>query len=127
MAIPHAQPGDVVCVRPLGEALSQTKSHTLIKTPHLEVIRVVLPRGKHIPRHETPGEVIIQCLEGQVRLDLDGRVVELSAGELLYLDEHRPHDVCALQDSSILATIFLVSKEKAAWPSVLLEELSELS
>lgn len=127
MAIPHAHPGEVVGVGPLGEALARTQTTTLIKTPHLEVIRVVLPRGKHIPRHETPGEVTIQCLEGQVRLELNGRVVELSAGELMYLDEHRPHDVRALQDSSILATILLVRQEKIAWPSVLAEELAELS
>ena len=126
MAIPHAQPGDVVSVRPLGEALPQTKTTTLIKTPHLEVIRVTLPCGKHIPRHQTPGEVTIQCLEGQVRLDLDGRVVELSAGELMYLDENRPHDVRALQNSSILATILLVRQGTIAWPSVLAEELGEL-
>jgi quercetin dioxygenase-like cupin family protein len=126
MAIPHAQPGDVVSVRPLGEALSQAKTTTLVKTPHLEVIRLVLPRGKYIPRHETPGEVTIQCLEGQVRLDVSGRVVELSAGELLYLDEHRPHDVQAVQDSTILATILLVRAQPVAWPSVLAEELNEL-
>ncbi|HEY7426071.1 MAG TPA: hypothetical protein VH682_17705, partial [Gemmataceae bacterium] len=77
MAIPHAQPGDTVSVRPLGEAIAHTKTTTLVKTPHLEVIRLVLPRGKYISRHETPGEVTIQCLEGQVRLDVDGRVIEL--------------------------------------------------
>ncbi|HEY7422674.1 MAG TPA: cupin domain-containing protein, partial [Gemmataceae bacterium] len=71
-------------------------------------------------------EVTIQCLEGQVRLDVDGRVIELSAGELMYLDEHRPHDVQALQDSTILATILLVRAQGVAWPSVLAEELNEL-
>lgn len=127
MAIAHAKPRDVVSVRPLGEKLAQTKTTTLIKTPHLEVIRLVLPRGKYIPRHETPGEVVIQCLEGQVRLDVDGRAVELSAGELMYLGEHCPHDARAIQDSTILATIFLVREQKIVWPSVLVEELSELS
>ncbi len=127
MAIPHAQPADVVSVRPLGEALAQTKTTTLVKTEHLEVIRVVLPRGKHIPRHQTPGEVTIQCLEGRVRLDVDGRAVELSAGDLMYLDEHRPHDVQAVEDSTLLATILLVRAQPIAWPSVLAEELSEIS
>lgn len=127
MAIPHAQPGDVVSIRPLGEAIAHTKTTTLIKTPHLEVIRLVLPRGKHIPRHQAPGEVTIQCLEGQVHLDVDGRVIELTAGELMYLDEQRPHDVRAIQDSTILATILLVREQKIAWPSVLAEELDEIS
>jgi quercetin dioxygenase-like cupin family protein len=126
VAIPHAQPGDVVSVRPLGAGLAQTKTTTLIKTEHVEVLRVVLPHGKQLPRHEAPGEVTLQCLEGQVRLDLGDRVVELSAGELMYLEERRSHDVQALQDSTILATILLVRAQPIAWPSVLAEELKEL-
>lgn len=127
MAVPHARPGEIVCVRPLGAALAQAKTTTLIKTKNLEVIRLVLPRGKHLPRHEAPAEVTIQCLEGRIRMDLSGRVVELSAGDLLYLDEKAPHDVQALEDSTVLATLRLPQERALAWPSVLAEELSELS
>jgi quercetin dioxygenase-like cupin family protein len=127
MAVPHAQPGQVVSVRPLGAALAQAKTTTLIKTKNLEVIRLVLPRGKHLPQHEAPAEVTIQCLEGRIRMDLDGRVVELSAGDLLYLNERAPHDVQAVEDSTILATLRLPHDRTLAWPSVLVEELGELS
>lgn len=127
MAITHVHPGEIVNVRPLGQNLAQMRTTALIKTDHFEVIRLVVPRGKHIPRHQTPGEVTLHCLEGRVRMELDDRTVELSAGELMYLDAHRTHDLKALEDSTILATIFLVRGEKVAWPSVLAEELSELS
>ena len=36
MAIRHAAPGDVVDVRPLGHALRESDSETLIRTSHLE-------------------------------------------------------------------------------------------
>jgi quercetin dioxygenase-like cupin family protein len=127
MAIPHAQPGDVVNVRPLGASLAQAKTTTLIKTKNLEVIRLVLPRGKHLPQHEAPAEATIQCLEGRIRMDLNGRIVELSAGDLLYLDERARHDVQALEDSTVLATLRLPQDRPLAWPSVLVEELNELS
>src|SRR5512144_22045 len=46
MAIPHAKPGEVIDVRPLGSALAQAKTTTLVKTPTLEVIRLIIPEGK---------------------------------------------------------------------------------
>lgn len=127
MAVPHAHSGEIVSVRPLGARLGQEKTTTLVKSDHLEVIRLVLPRGKHIPRHEAPGEVTIQCLEGRIRMDLNGAVVELSAGDLLYLGDRAPHDVQALEDSTVLATLVLPQDRRVAWPSVLAEELRELT
>ncbi len=129
MAIPHAHPGDVVSVRPLGAKLCQAMTTTLAKTEHLEVLRLVLPRGKYIRRHQVPGEITLQCLEGKVRVDLGDRLVELTPGELMYLDGHRTHGLQAVQDSTVLVTILLVREQKPqllTWPSVLIEELSEL-
>ena len=129
MAIPHARPGDVVGVRPLGGQLRQAMSTTLIKTKDLEVLRLVMPRGKRINQHEVAGEITLQCLEGQVHVDLGDRVVELAAGELLYLDGHHVHDLRAVQDSTVLVTILLVRESKvpaSPWPSVLVAELGEL-
>jgi quercetin dioxygenase-like cupin family protein len=67
MAIAHAHPADVVSVRPLGDRLAQEVTTTLVKTERLEVLRVVMPRGKHLPRHEVAGEITLQCLEGRVK------------------------------------------------------------
>lgn len=129
MAIPHAHPADVVSVRPFGERLAREVTTTLVKTERLEVLRLVLPRGKHIPRHEVSGEVTLQCLEGRVRVELEGRSVELAAGDFIYLDGHRPHGLQALVDSTLLVTILLLHERKAParpWPSVLAAELDEL-
>ena len=49
MSIPHAHPGDVSDVCPLGEKLRESQTRTLIKTRDLEVIRLILPAGKRIP------------------------------------------------------------------------------
>ena len=48
MAIPHAQPGEVVDVRPLGAALAETKTRTLFKTENVEAVRIVMKSGKEI-------------------------------------------------------------------------------
>jgi quercetin dioxygenase-like cupin family protein len=107
MAIPHATPGQVIDVRPLGPALRQSLTTTLIKTARLEVIRLVLPAGKDIPPHKVAGEITVQCLEGRVAFTALGRTQELAAGQMLYLPGHELHALRGLEDASVLVTILL--------------------
>jgi hypothetical protein len=65
MAIPHAHSGEVVDVCPLGPALANARTSTLVKSKTLEIIRLVVPAGKEIPAHAVSGEVVLQR-----RLDL---------------------------------------------------------
>src|SRR6476620_5653874 len=107
MAIPHEKPGTVIDVRPLGGALADTTTATLIKTDSLEVIRIVMPAGKDIPRHNVPGEITVQCLEGNVEFHIGELQLELTAGTLLYLEGADEHWLHANEDSSLLVTITL--------------------
>jgi quercetin dioxygenase-like cupin family protein len=110
MAIPHAKPGTIIDVRPLGEALVNTTTATLVKTNSLEVIRIVMPAGKDIPRHHVPGEITVQCLEGNVEFHIGELKRELTAGTLLYLEGAEEHWLHANEDSSLLVTIMLTHK-----------------
>jgi quercetin dioxygenase-like cupin family protein len=105
MAIPHAKPGEVIDVRPLGKALANTRTTVLVKTEGLEIIRLVLPRGKEIPTHATHGEITVQCLEGRATCQTGGASHELGTGEMLYLHGEQSHSVKGIDDASILLTI----------------------
>lgn len=107
MAIQHAQPGEVVDVRPLGSALAETKTRTLFKTENVEAVRIVMPASKEISEHEAPGEIIVQCLEGKIAFTALGKTEELEAGQLLYLAAEEPHSVRCIDDASFLLTILL--------------------
>jgi quercetin dioxygenase-like cupin family protein len=107
MAIPHAHAGEVVDVRPLREKIADTKTYTILKTDVMEVVRLVMPKGKRIAEHQAPGEITVQCLEGHVRFTSGGRTHELTDGTMLYLSAAEPHAVEALEDSSVLVTILL--------------------
>jgi len=107
MALPHAQPGQAVDLRPLGPRLAETRTHALFKSQDLEVMRLVLRAGQSLPVHQVPGEITVQCLEGCVELTSDGQRHRLQTGELLFLPGGMPHDVRALVDSSALVTIAL--------------------
>jgi quercetin dioxygenase-like cupin family protein len=110
MAIPHAQPGDVISVQPLGAALSDHGTQTLVKTDRMEIIRLVLPRDKEIATHTAPGPLIVQCLEGRVTFTTMGRDLQIESGQLLHLPAHEPHSVTAQEASSLLLTILLPMK-----------------
>jgi len=110
MAIPHAQPGEVIDVRPLGASLASVQTHTLIKTDRLQVIRLVLLAGKTLSEHTAPGPITVHCLEGQIAFTTLGKTQELQAGQMLYLPNGEPHSVEAREDSSFLLTIVLPPK-----------------
>jgi quercetin dioxygenase-like cupin family protein len=107
MAIPHAKPGEVVDVRPLGAALASSQTATLIRAEQVEVIRLVVPAGKEIAEHKAKGEIIVQCLEGKVAFAAFGRTQNLEAGKLLYLPTGEPHSVKGIEDASLLLTMLL--------------------
>ena len=107
MAMPHAASGQIVDVRPLGDTLTRSVTTTLVKTEHLEVIRLVVPAGKEIPPHQVAGEITVQCLEGEVEFRTGGKSQVLSAGHLLYVRGNESHALKGIQSSSVLVTIHL--------------------
>ena len=109
MAIPHAQPMDIVDVQPLGSGIRNARTATLVKTDHLELIRLVLPAGKSIAEHKVEGEITVQCLEGNVEFHSNDTTRVLSAGQLVYLAGTSKHSLRAVDDSSLLVTILLKS------------------
>jgi quercetin dioxygenase-like cupin family protein len=113
MALLHAKPGEIIDVRPLEARLEQSVTTTLIKTDSLEVLRLVIPAGTHIAKHQVPGEITVHCLEGQLVFDAAGADRELQAGDLLYLSGGTPHALHAAKDSSVLVTILLHHKADA--------------
>ena len=107
MAIPHARPMDTVDVRPLGTGFQDAQTTTLVKTNHLELIRLVLPAGKEIAEHQVAGEITVQCLEGQVEFTSNDVTRSLSAGLLVFLAGASKHSLRAVENSSLLLTIHL--------------------
>lgn len=109
MAIPHARPGEAIDVRPLGARLADERTVALFKSQHLEVMRLVLLRGKSLPPHKVPGEITVQCIEGAIDVHAEERSHVLRAGQMLFLAPGVVHSVEALEDSSVLVTVALVA------------------
>ena len=105
MALPYAQPGEVVDVRPLGSALASAQTATLLRAERVEVRRLVVPAGKEIAEHKAKGEIVVYCLEGRVAYTAFGKAHPLQAGQLFYLPTGEPHSVRGIEDASLLLTV----------------------
>ncbi len=113
MALPHASSGQLIDINPLGPRLDEAHSNALFKTSQLELMRLVLPRGKGLPEHTVPGAVTIQCIEGEIELQAHGRTQNMRPGQLVYLAGGEPHALHAMEDSSVLLTLLFPHTEHA--------------
>jgi quercetin dioxygenase-like cupin family protein len=107
MALPHAQPLDVVSVRPLGAALADAVSTSLLKTDHLQLLHLVLPDRHDLPEHRVDDECVIHCLEGDVEVRLGLGTRRLGPGQLVVLPAGETHGLSARAPSALLVTLRL--------------------
>ena len=107
MAIAHAASGQLIDVQPLADGLSQARTTALFKTGALEVMRLVVPAHKSVPAHQVRGEVTVQCLEGSIRFNSDGKDQLLVAGDMLYLAGGVVHSLTGVEDACALVHIVL--------------------
>ena len=114
MAIPHAQPGDVISVRPLGPDLRSTRTHARFKSDALEVVRIVVPAGSAFPPHAVAGDITLQCIEGRIAFSCGAGVRERAAGDLIQIAGQDMHSLRSLEDASLLLTIALKSPGSAS-------------
>jgi quercetin dioxygenase-like cupin family protein len=107
MALPHAQPLDVIDIRPLGPALADAVSTSLLKTDRLQLLHLVLPARRNLPEHHVDDECTIHCLEGDVEVEMPGGMRRLGPGQLVVLPARQPYSLGARVDSAVLMTLLL--------------------
>ncbi|HEY1227938.1 MAG TPA: AraC family ligand binding domain-containing protein [Ramlibacter sp.] len=107
MALPHAQPMDVISVAPLGDALPQAVSTSLIKTERLQLLHLVLRAHQNQPDHHVDEECTVHCLEGVVEVVTPGGVRQLKPGQVVLLPGKERHSLRARTDCAVLVTLVL--------------------
>ncbi len=105
MAAPQAQPGEVLDIAVSAKRLTSAATSTLVKTEHLQVVRLVIAAGKQMDTHKAAGEITLSCVQGRVTFFVEGKPRELSAGQFLYLPAGVPHALRGEEDSVVLLTM----------------------
>lgn len=107
MALPHARLLDVISVRPLGAALTDAVSTSLIKTERIQLLHLVLPAHRDLPEHRVDDECTLHCLEGEVEILTGSATQRLRAGELMVLPALEKHALRARSHAALLVTLLL--------------------
>ena len=107
MALPHAQPLDIIRVGPFGDELQGQVSTSLIKTDRLQLLHMVIAPHQDVPQHHVDDECTIHCLEGLVELVTGAGVRQLRPGNVVVLPPRQQHALKARAESAVLVTLLL--------------------
>lgn len=61
--------------------------------------------GQELTEHRAPAPILLQALEGELRVAAEGRELVLRPGGILQLDAGTPHSVAADVDAKLLLCI----------------------
>ena len=94
-----------MAIGPLGAAIAETATSALVKTDRFEAIRLILKSGSTIPFHAVPGFTSLHCIEGAVIVEAN-QSIRMGANDWVYLARHEEHSLRALENSSLLMTVY---------------------
>ena len=81
------------------EDLSSTIGRQLLVGTNIMVARVLLKKGARVPLHSHHNEQVTYILEGALHFYIDNKEITVSAGEVLCIPPHMPHEALALEDT----------------------------
>lgn len=82
-----------------------TLSRTIHRDDHLKIVLFGFSGGQELSQHTASVPAIIEIVQGEVRLTLDGDEKELSAGSWVFMQANVPHAVYAKTDVVMLLTM----------------------
>lgn len=107
MALQHALPLEPIGLLSEPPGVAAGSSVSLLKTPHLQLMRLVLGAGQTLPEHRAPGDCTLQCLKGELELIQADHRVLLQEATLVMLPAGAELHVRATRDSVLLVTLLL--------------------
>jgi quercetin dioxygenase-like cupin family protein len=81
------------------EHLNPQLDRQMITGENLMIARVLLKKGVVVPEHSHLNEQVTYILEGTLRFWIDGRIIDVHAGEVLCIPAHMPHKAQAIEDT----------------------------
>ena len=78
---------------------------TVLASPGVRVIVLTFEAGFTLKKHSAPKILLMQALDGCLKVSADGRVTELVPGAILRLDAGLEHEVEAVEESRLMLTL----------------------
>ena len=78
---------------------------TVLSSPGVRVVVLTFEAGFVLEKHSAPKILLMQALDGRLRVTSGGQVTDLMPGALLRLDAGLEHEVEALEESRLMLTL----------------------
>ncbi len=93
---------DLEALAPLVEVQTDsTVSRTVLRAEGARVVLFAFDAGQVLTEHTAAMPVVLQTLEGHLRITADGRTVDLLPGGVVHLSTRLPHAVEAVEPSKL--------------------------
>lgn len=77
------------------------KTKVIVETSFSKEIRIAMLAGQQMKEHKTPYPIIIDVLEGEIDLGVNGQTHCMKSNDIISLEGNIPHDLTAKQDTVI--------------------------
>ncbi len=80
-------------------------SRTLSAQPHVNITLFAFDEKEEISAHTSPGDAMVQILDGEALVHIDGEAIRTPAGKTVVMPANVPHSVTALTRMKMLLTV----------------------
>ena len=80
-------------------------SKTIIKKPSGTITLFSFEKGEGLSEHKAPFDALVQILEGEAEIILDGKINKVNAGSAIFLPADIPHALKANEKFKMLLTM----------------------
>lgn len=101
--IPFSQPLDLAGLVEYKEG--SVISRTISTKPHVNITLFAFDAGEEISAHTSPGDAMVQVLDGDAVVTIDKEKVNVSAGQAVVMPANIPHAVSAATRFKMLLTV----------------------
>jgi quercetin dioxygenase-like cupin family protein len=86
-------------------APESTVSRTVLRAEGVRVVLFAFDAGQELTEHTAAIPILLQVLDGRLRVGADGQQVELGPGGLVHIGARVPHEILALEPSRMALTM----------------------
>ncbi len=80
-------------------------SRTFAQNPSLSITLFAFDKGEGVSTHTAPGDAMLQVLDGEAAVNIDGKEMTVCAGQVVVMPANVPHSVTGVERFKMLLTV----------------------
>ena len=101
--IVFSEPHDLINL--VDYAQGRVVSRTFAQNASLSITLFAFDAGEGVSTHTAPGDAMVQVLDGEAVVDIDGKKMTVGSGQVVVMPADIPHSVTAVERFKMLLTV----------------------